>query len=138
MLYSRIENGYYDEIVDKSKLKPYEEHSAAEIVYDENRNEIGVGFVSKENYDKCNAAFVYSDGTPVREYTFENYYNKTENIGPVIWYTDFSLIFEKPKTSFSKIPHDTITVEVTFNDVLLKSSNMIFHLTKTANLLLTE
>ena len=59
-----------------------------------------------------------TSGGDYREYTFEDVFNKAENIigdDFFLWMPDADKILDNPKKSITEL-HDTISVEVTFND----------------------
>lgn len=113
-----IKNGDYDEYIKGKNIRPYDEYISADIEYDKDGNEVGVGLVSKESYYKIHPASAVDDWQTFKEYTFQNVFNLTEDIvNSVSWNDPISEEFlNNPDTPFTEIPHDTITLEVTFND----------------------
>ena len=117
IMYKHIQNGDYDEYIKGKTIKPYDEYRGADFVYDKDDNVVGVGLVSNESFYKINPSG--KDWQNFKEYTFKNVLNKTEDIiGSVFsWnYGGAEILFDNPDKSFTALPHDTISVEVTFND----------------------
>lgn len=77
---------------------------------------VGLGLVSKETYERV----FPGDGMSAGDYTFENVLDKTSEIGAVAWeyirHESVDVLFENPELPLSQLPHDTLTVEVTFDD----------------------
>lgn len=112
IMFSHIKNGDYDEYIKGKKLRSYDEYISADVVYDNNDNAVAVGLVSKESYAK-----IHPDGT-IKEYTFENVHSKTEDIigeDLFLWEPNAFELVDNPDMSITEL-HDTISVEVTFND----------------------
>lgn len=69
-----------------------------------------------------------TSGGDYREYTFEDVFNKAENIigdDFFLWMPDADKILYNPKKSITEL-HDTISVEVTFNDGSVQYANYDF------------
>lgn len=121
IMYKHIQNGDYDEYIKGKTIKPYDEYRGADFVYDDtagiDENIVGVGLVSNESFYKINPSG--KDWQNCKEYTFQNVLNKTEDItGSVFsWnYGGAEILLDNPDKSFTALPHDTVSVEVTFND----------------------
>ncbi len=111
IMFKHIKNGDYDEYIKGTQIKSDDEYEGADVVYDKDDNIIGVGLVSKENFLKIHPEEF------IQEYIFENVLNKTEDIGTCfVWFPDTSELFDNPDMSFTELSHDTISIEVTFND----------------------
>ncbi|MDE5604770.1 MAG: hypothetical protein K2I73_04210, partial [Eubacterium sp.] len=130
IMYKHIENGDYDEYIKGKKIKPYEEYRGADFVYDDtagiDENIVGIGLVSKEAFSRVHTADAGGWGT-LKEYTFENVLNRTEGLGGYFqWHPDVSELFENHDLPFSKLPHDTLNIEVTFNDGSVQNASYDF------------
>ncbi|MCH5317901.1 MAG: hypothetical protein J1E05_07980 [Eubacterium sp.] len=124
IMLKHIENGDYDEYIVGKEIKSADEYAGVEIIYDENGNEIGVGLVSVETYSKFSptVSTVRGERNFVKDYTFINLFEEKEfschaTVSPLVWY---EILFEDINTPFSQLPHDTIKINVTFNDGTVK------------------
>ena len=121
IMFQHIENGDYDEYIAGKELKSIDEYAGVNIIFDENEKEIGVGLVSKETYSEF--TFTYSRKEPwPNDYTFINLFKEKEfscfaQVSPLDWY---EILFEDRNTPYSQLPHDTIKIDVTFNDGTVK------------------
>lgn len=116
IMYKHIENGYYDAYIKGKDIKPYEQYAGVDFIYDDSvgidNNIVAVGLVSKESFYK-----VHPSANDFKEYTFQNVLNRTEEVGSCFsWRPTVDELFDNPDMLFSELPHDTISVEVTFND----------------------
>lgn len=124
IMLKHIENGDYDEYIVGKEIKSADEYKGVDIIYDENENEIGVGLVSVETYSKFNPTVSTVEGERnfVKDYTFLNLFEEKEFIcsammSPLDWY---EILFEDMNTPYSQLPHDTVKIDVTFNDGTVK------------------
>ena len=121
IMLKHIENGDYDEYIVGKVIKSADEYAGADIIYDENENEIGVGLVSVETFSEF--WFNYAQKEPwSNDYTFINLFKEKEfscvaQVSPLDWY---EILFEDMNTPYSQLPHDTIKIDVTFNDGTVK------------------
>ena len=121
IMLKHIENGDYDEYIVGKEIKSADEYKGVDIVYDENENEIGVGLVSVETYSGL--SFTYAQKEPwSNDYTFINLFKEKEfschaTVSPLDWY---DILFKDRNTPYSQLPHDTIKIDVTFNDGTVK------------------
>lgn len=78
---------------------------------------VALGLVSKEAYAKLSPLSESGEKRSyIKEYTFNNVLNKNSEIGIASWCPNVDAVFENPDMPFSAIPHDTLTIEVTYND----------------------
>lgn len=124
IMLKHIENGDYDEYIVDKEIKSADEYAGVDIIYDENENEIGVGLVSVETYSKFSptVSTVSGERNFVKDYTFLNVFEDKEfschaTVSPLDWY---KILFEDMNTPYSQLPHDTIKIDVTFNDGTVK------------------
>lgn len=113
IMYKHIENGDYDKYIKNENIKSYEEYAGVDFIYDDSEgaedNKIAVGLVSNESFDKW-------FNLHIKEYEFQNYYDWSEDFANIDWTPDLDYVMGNPENPLSDIPHDTISVEVTFND----------------------
>lgn len=125
IFFKHIKNGDYDEYIKGKEIKSYDDYISADVVYDKDENKIGVGLVSKESYHKIHPSSI--DGWQnFKEYTFENVLNKKDVDSIFSWDYDSGEIFENPDMPFSELPHDTLSIEVTFNDGSVQNASYDF------------
>ena len=138
IMFNHIENGDYDAYIGNKEIKNKDEYAGASIiildkeeilaganiVLDENDNAMGVGLVSKETYSKfCpTVSTLYGERNFVKDYTYQNFFEEKEficstSMSPLDWY---EILFEDMNTPYSQLPHDTIKIDVTFNDGTVK------------------
>lgn len=126
--FNHIKNGDYDEYIKGKKIKPYNDYISADEVYDKDDNVIGIGLVSKESYHKIHPSL----GRPwqnFKEYTFENVLNKKDVVGNNVFswnYGGAEILLDNPDLPFTALPHDTISLEVTFNDGSVQNASYDF------------
>lgn len=134
IMFNHIKNGDYDEYLTKPKRKSAEDYAGVDRIYyddvqlgrikigfdiDESGLEedsyVALGIVSMETYSKTFPSGVSEED--IKNYTFQNYLNKKDEIGTGIsWNPNINALLEDPDMPKSEIPHDTVTVKVTFND----------------------
>lgn len=134
IFFKHFENGDYDEYFKETPKKNISEYYKIDKVYDDSEGDdyiIGLGLLSSETWQQC---FCYNE----KEYTFINYANETENIGSPFWQPDTDIIFEKSSPKFTEIPHDTITVTVTFNDSSVQSARYDYSFNDEGNLVVEK
>lgn len=142
IMYNHIQNGDYDKYFTSIPKKDISEYKDAEYVYDENEKIIGVGLLSNEKYEIISPGYNTKTDTltAVRDYTFVNYFKGTENIATNYWSPDIESLFENENDlsgeKFTKIPHDTVTVDVTFNDGSVQSKSFDFSFNKNGELVI--
>ncbi len=111
-VFKNYENGEYDEYFESKK--PVSEFLKAELVYDENENIIGVGFVSLEIYHSI------SSKKDTQDFTFTNFMNYKKDFNSIYWEPNTSVLFTEDGKSrgvkIEELEHDTLTVTVTYND----------------------
>lgn len=126
IMFEHIENGDYDEYVAGKELKNADEYAYVEIIYDENENAIGAGLLSLETYSKIHptsiGGLLEKDRDIVNDYTFVNLLEEEEFscltvMAPLHWY---EILFEDQNMPFSQLPHETVKIDVTFNDGTVK------------------
>ena len=140
IMFKHIENGDYDEYIGDNVLKSKSEYadcediifdgneheivSGANIIFDEKGNKTGVGLISVETFSgfSPSASTVRGERNTVKEYTFQNLFEEAEfscstMMNPLGL---IKSIMAAPNTSYSQLPHDTVKVEVTFNDGSVK------------------
>lgn len=145
IMMSHIKAGDYDRYFTKNEKKSRSKYYQVDDVYyedikyfgmtvnfdvDEGATDdldiVGLGLVSKETYERI----FPGDGTSTGDYTFENVLNKTSEIGAVSWeglsFEAVEVLFENPDFPLSQLPHDTLTVEVTFNDGTVQTAKYDF------------
>ena len=129
-MFKHIKNGDYDAYIKDVKIGSRKNYYDVEIVYDDAGKEIGVGLLSKETYYKIIPQDALDDWTKFKEYTFQNVLNKTEGITEGFDLDVFSynaqLVFDNPNLTFSELPHDTLSIEVTFNDGSVQNADYDF------------
>ena len=116
----RVKNGEFDEYF-KGKAIAKGGYAAFWDIYAEDNYpgyKSGYGLVSNENMKKI---YPYHDvfnetGKMPKEYIFENILKKSENIAYSGWSPDTSKIEYNGEYHFSKVPQDTLTVEITYNN----------------------
>lgn len=142
MMYNHIQNGDYDKYFTSIPKKDISDYKDAEYVYDENEKIIGVGLLSNEKYEMISPGYHTKTDTltAMRDYTFVNYSNATENIANNSWNPNVDSLFENENDlsgeKFTKIPHDTVTVEVTFHDGIVQSKSFDFSFNKNGELVI--
>ncbi len=125
--FNHIKNGDYDEYIKGKEIKPYNDYISADEVYDKDDNVIGIGLVSKESYHKIHPRSAMDDWWEFKEYTFENVLNKKDVDNVFSWdYGGAEMLFDNPDLPFSALPHDTISLEVTFNDGSVQNASYDF------------
>ncbi len=107
--FKHMENGDYDAYIDKSRIKSRDEYISADIIYNKNDKKTGIGLVAEANFEQWFRS-------NVKEYEFQNYNETAEKFASIIWDPNMDVFINAPETRFSEIPHDVITVEVTFKD----------------------
>jgi hypothetical protein len=137
LFYNHIENGDYDKYFTSVKKKDVDEYYKVDRIYDDSKDDciVSLGLLSNETWEQCCA-------DNVKEYTFVNYTNETENIGNPMWDANTDLMFDDvgniTDVKFSQIPHDTITVTVTFNDGSVLSQNYDYSFNDNGNLVVEK
>lgn len=134
LFYKHMENGDYDDYFTAVSKKDIDRYYKVDRIYDDSKGDdyiVGLGLLSKETWEQCVA---YND----KEYTFINYGNETENIGNPSWLPNTDILFEKGNSKFSEIPHDTITVTVTFNDGSVQSASYDYSFNDDGNLVVEK
>ena len=130
IMFKHIKNGDYDAYIKDTKIGARKDYEAVEVVYDYygDGKELGIGLVSKETYHKIFPG--PENWTEFKEYTFENVLNKTEEIGEGVSLDvvscNFQAFIDNPDMSFSELPHDTLSIEVTFNDGSVQNADYDF------------
>ncbi|MDE5995375.1 MAG: hypothetical protein K2G56_00470 [Eubacterium sp.] len=130
IMFKHIKNGDYDEYIKDTKIGSRKDYEGVDVVYDEDGNEIGIGLVSKETYYKIFPGSALDEWWTLKEYTFQNVLNKTEGIAEGVSLDVFSynaqILFDNPDLSFSELPHDTLSIEVIFNDGSVQNASYDF------------
>ena len=150
IMLDHIENGDYDDYFLNSEKKSADEY--ADVIYyihyqdvkeygirlgfdiDETDLEdtsiVGVGIISNETIYKF-LPFLDIDNwdsyNGIQHYTFQNLFDKTDGIGDAIsWSPNINDLSGSNNMPLSKIPHDTVTVEVAFNDSTVQKAKYDF------------
>lgn len=134
LFFMHLENGDYDDYFTAVSKKDIDSYYRIDRIYDDSKGDdyiVGLGLLSEETWEQCVA---YND----KEYTFINYTNETENIGNPNWLPNTDILFEKGNSKFSEIPHDTITVTVTFNDGSVQSASYDYSFNDDGNLVVEK
>jgi hypothetical protein len=137
LFYNHIENGDYDKYFTSVKKKNIDEYYKVDRIYDDSKDDcvVSLGLLSNDTWEQCSA-------DNVKEYTFVNYTNETESIGNPMWNANTDLMFDDigniTDVKFSQIPHDTITVTVTFNDGSVLSQNYDYSFNDNGNLVVEK
>ena len=140
-MYSHIENGDYDEYFTEHSKKPYEEYKGADIVYDSNGKEIGVGLVSNETYAKFNLSTSSENSKKdfVESFILHNILDKEDFDAYVSFSPNwYDILFENPDMAFTDLPHEEITVDVTFKDGSVQQNKYDFGLNSSGELVITN
>lgn len=121
-----FKKGEYDKYFTDVKKKSIDDYYNVVWVYDddivdENGDSkiVGIGVVSNDTWNEVKGGH---DG--MKSYTFENYFNTTEPFSDFYWecnQTDIDEILRNPEMGFDEISHDTLTIDVTFNDGSVQS-----------------
>ena len=139
VMYKHIENGDYDEYFTEHSKKTYDEYKGVDIVYDGNENKVGIGLVSVETYAKFHPTTSNEKGKRnfVRNYTLHNVLNKEEFDACATFQPEwYGILFDQPDTAFSDLPHEIVTIEVTFKNGSVESNKYDFSLNANGELII--
>lgn len=146
IMLDHIANGDYDEYFVNSEKKEADEYSdmidyislhdvkeyGMKLGFDidestlDEMDTVAIGIISKETLFKVIPAF-NSELGEIKTYTYQNVLDKNDAIGAGInWHPDIDDLFRDCEMPFSKLPHDTITVEVTLNDGTVQTAKYDF------------
>ncbi len=151
IMMEHIKNGDYDVYLKNAEKKSKDEYAGVDYIDYGEIKEYGIeldfnidvnnlddytvvamGLASTENYNRI------SSSEPVQEYTFENYFNKESEIGLINWFCleNSNALLENPEMPLSQLPHDTVTVEVKFNDGTTQTQKYDFSFNDKGNLVI--
>ncbi len=139
IMYKHIENGDYDEYFTEHAKKTYDEYQGADIVYDGNENKIGIGLVSAETYAKFHPTKSNEKGKRnfVRNYTLHNVLEKEEFEAVAIFQPEwYEFLLNHSDIAFSDLPHEVVTIEVTFDNGSVECSKYDFSLNDNGELVI--
>ncbi len=143
IIYKHIENGDYDEYFKENKKKPIDSYKGADFVYDDTAgiddNIVGVGLVSRETYSKFDPTTSLDPHNRnfVKDHTLYNVLDKTEyTVSPSLSPNWYEVLFENPDIAFDALPHEEITVDVTFKDGTVQQSKYDFGLNSNGELVI--
>lgn len=110
--FGNYKNGKYDEYV---KVKrPIDDYYTARLIYDDDENITGVGFLLTETYKSV------SSGYESKDFTYTNYYNRTKDFNFVYWEPNLTELYTEDGKStgvkVEELEHDTLSITVEFND----------------------
>lgn len=158
IMMEHIENGDYDAYLKNTEMKAKDEYAGVDYIDFGEVTEYGIelnftidvdnsddypvvamGLVSTDSYDKVQLGGL-SPSEEIKEYTFENYFNKESEIGSISWncfeYAD--MLLENPEMPLSQLPHDTVTVEVKFNDGTTQTQKYDFSFNDSGELIISK
>ena len=160
IMFAHIENGDYDEYFLNSENKSADEY--ADVIYyihyndvkeygiklgfdidESNLNDfsiVGVGIISKETIYKVWPTLNidnYDSADGIQHYTFQNLLDKNDGICEAIsWSPNTDDLSGNNNMPLSKIPHDTVTVEVAFNDGTVQKAKYDFSFNNSGELII--
>ncbi len=158
IMMEHIENGDYDVYLKNTETKSKDEYVGVDYIDYGEVKEYGIeldfnidvsdtddypivamGLVSTNSYDKVRLGNHSSSGL-IKEYTFENYFNKESEIGAINWFCfkNSDALLENPEMPLSQLSHDTVTVEVKFNDGTTKTQKYDFSFNDSGELVISK
>lgn len=137
-----VKEGVFDKYFGNKKPDESGYNAFWDIYKDDNYpgcEEGGYGLVSNATVRKIYPYEEYLDrGEEMKEYTFQNIMNYTENIAYSGWNPDFSKLEWDGKYHFSDIPSDVLTVEITFKDGSKQKASYALSYTDEGNLVIEK
>ena len=143
IMYKHIENGDYDAYFKENKKKSIDSYKGVDFVYDDSvgidDNIVGVGLVSRETYSKFDPTTSLDPHNRnfVKDHTLYNVLDKTEyTVSPDLSPNWYDVLFENPDIAFDALPHEEVTIAVTFKDGTVQQSKYDFGLNSSGELVI--
>lgn len=128
--------GNYDKYFENVEKRDISEYYNIDFIYNDDDSEIiGIGVVSNEAYK------IVSDEGGLKEYTFKNYLKSTEDFAEIYWECDGKekeKLLQDENMGYDELPHDTLSVTVTFDDGSVQTAKYDLSFNKDGNLVVEK